>query len=170
MSNSWVTRGRKPDRNVEAALVGGGLAYLQAVLDGKPRPWLHAVSHAVGSGLAMDEHRIIDRQRANERNTKVAEQLADAANRLIDTAETTPCLPALEADSESPTYLHIMSGWRQFVAATGRFPGLVDLALEDWQALSPRERDGLSEMCWSHAVPLRVAGLDFVYQDRLLTR
>ncbi len=168
MKSNWATRGRKPDRNIEAALTAGGLRYLKAVLDGESRPWTHAVSHAVGAGFAMNEHRIVDRKRANVRNARIAEKTAEIVNCLIDLAELAEGQPVSEANVASTTYQRITSDWRRILASFGRNPSLVKLELEDWHALRPNEQTTLCQLCRTNHVCLRVAGRDLIPENLLL--
>lgn len=170
MGNRWATRGRKPDRNVEAAAVAGGLRFLKAIVDGEPRPWISALSNAVGAGVAMDKHRIADRERANERNAHLAEQVAAMLNRTLDVAGAETSAAATGSTPASPTFQQIAAEWKQFIAETGQAPGLVELTTEDWNALSPTEQVALREACESCAARLRVDGRDLGITNSLLTR
>jgi hypothetical protein len=80
----WYARGSRPERNLQAALVSGLWCYVEALVKGKPRPGLYAMTGAAASAIAMNEHRTRDRAQANERNIKLAIMTADAANGLLD--------------------------------------------------------------------------------------
>jgi hypothetical protein len=80
---TWYTTGKRPARNLEAALVGGAVGFFTAWLAGKPRPWVYATAQAVGSASAMNRHRISERINANRRNSDVAKQMGDIANSLL---------------------------------------------------------------------------------------
>jgi hypothetical protein len=81
---SWYTRGRRPERNAQAALIGGIQGFLKAVAEGRPRPWLYAATQATASAVAMDNHRLVDRAAANDRNARLGTAAADALNTLLD--------------------------------------------------------------------------------------
>jgi hypothetical protein len=97
-ANSWCTRGPRPERNAEAAVVGGALAFLKAFSDGKPRPWIYGVVSAAASASAMNEHRLAARARANARAGQYAEMTADILNQLLDLPPT----PALRPTPPPP--------------------------------------------------------------------
>jgi hypothetical protein len=92
----WYTRGARPERNAEAALFGGTLAFLEALAKGKPRPWLYAMTNATAAASAMNEHRLVARANANARGREYAELTADVLNKLFDMPPR-PALPAVES-------------------------------------------------------------------------
>jgi hypothetical protein len=89
---SWCTRGTRPARNARAALFGGTQAFVEAVVQGKPRPLLYAITRATFAATAMNEHRLVARARANARSSEYADLTADVLNHLLD-LPTTPALP-----------------------------------------------------------------------------
>lgn len=166
MGNRWATRGKKPDRMVDAALIAAGSRFVKAIIDGEARPWMPALSHAIGAGVAMDKHRIVDRERANARNSELAEKVAEAMNRLLDAADA----EKRTAPPGSPTFQLISAECNQFVAENGKNPELLGLTREDWNMLSPGERSALRHACESHGVRLLVDGQDVAATNPLLTR
>jgi len=89
---SWCTRGARPERNARAALLGGTQALVEAVVQGKPRPWLYAMARATFAATAMNEHRLVARASANARSSEYADLTADILNQLFD-LPSTPALP-----------------------------------------------------------------------------
>ena len=132
----WYTRGTKPDRNIKAAAAGGALAFLDAVLKGKPRPLLHAATGAFGSALAMNEHRLIDRVEANNRNARVSEMAADGVSQLLDLAAAAP------PQSTAP-YAVVVAQWNGFIRQSGVAPARIDVPAGVWAAMTAPERQTL---------------------------
>ncbi len=170
MGNRWATRGKKPDRMVEAALIAAGSRFVKAIVDGEARPWIPALSHAIGAGAAMDQHRIVDRERANARNTELAEKVAGALNRVLNAADAEKRAATAAPPPASPTFQMIAAAWNQFVVETGKNPGTAELTQEDWNSLSLAEQSALCHACESHGVRLLVDGQDVTTMNPLLTR
>lgn len=168
MTNKWATRGKKPNRIAGAALLAGSGRFIKAIVDGEARPWVSAISHAIGAGIAMDKHRIADRERANERNAELADLAAVFLNRVFDAADSKKLTAGTRI--ASPTYQLIVAEWEQFVAETGKCPALVELTSGDWDGLSAAEQAALCEACSSCAAQLRVGGQDLNFRIPLLTR
>ena len=91
---TWYTRGGRPERNLEAALIGGIGGFLDAVRGGEARPWLRAVTRAAAAASAMDRHRLADRARTHDTNRKFADGATDLLNTLLDTRLAHPALPS----------------------------------------------------------------------------
>ena len=89
---SWYTRGTRPERNVEAALINGLYGLLGALAKRKPRPLLYAATRAAASAAAVNKHRLADRAVANDRNTQLSDVAADALNKILD-LQPRPILP-----------------------------------------------------------------------------
>lgn len=170
MGNRWATRGKKPDRMVEAALITAGSRFVKAVIDGEARPWMPALSHAIGAGAAMDKHRIADRERANARNSELAEQVAGLLNRVLDAADAEQRVATTVAPPASPTFQLIAAEWNQFVEENSKNPELLGLTQEDWNMLSMAEQSTLRDACESCGVRLLVDGQDVTTMNPLLTR
>jgi hypothetical protein len=79
---AWFTRGTRPARNMEAAVVGALLSYVDAVARKKPQPGIHAFAGGVASAAAMNEHLVANRAAANERNGRLATAIADLASKF----------------------------------------------------------------------------------------
>lgn len=89
-STAWCTRGAQPKRNAQAALFAATQGYIEALVSGKQRPWLYAMTRATSAAVAMNEHRLAARAKANARGREYADLTADAINRLLD-------LPSIQA-------------------------------------------------------------------------
>jgi len=83
-STEWCTRGAQPQRSAHAALFAATQGYLEALASGKQRPWLYAMTRATSAAVAMNEHRLATRSKANARGSEYADLTADAINRLLD--------------------------------------------------------------------------------------
>lgn len=131
---SWYTRGRKPDRNIEAAALGGLFSLAKALATGRPRPLVYAATGAIGSAVAMNKHRLVDRAAANEAAAEVSEHAGDLLNHAFDAAEQArPSLPA------NP-YPELVRAWNDAVARTGEMPARLDVPTSMWNAMAPHER------------------------------
>lgn len=89
---SWYTRGARPERNAQAAMLAGTQALVEALVNGKPRPWLYAITRATAAASAMNEHRLVARANANARGSDYADLTADVLNKLLDLPPK-PALP-----------------------------------------------------------------------------
>ncbi|MBE7449250.1 MAG: hypothetical protein HS111_10225 [Kofleriaceae bacterium] len=85
---NWYTRGARPERNVEAALIGFLLGLLEATQQKKARPVLYGAVRAFSSAAAMDKHRIVDRLEANQNYARVGDSAADLINKLLDARDS----------------------------------------------------------------------------------
>ena len=170
MGNGWATRGRKPDRIVEAAFIAGGFRFLKAIIDGDARPWVPALAPAVGAGAAMDKHRIADRERANERNSELADKAAGIVSSLLDAADSGSQAAVAGPGPATPTYRLISSEWERFVVSTGKNPDMVELTQDDWSALSLTEQSAIHHACESCGARLRVGGQDLSTANPVLAR
>lgn len=83
-STTWCTRGAQPKRSVQAALFAAAQGYIEALTNGKQRPWLYAMTRATSAAVAMNEHRLAARSKANARGSEYADLTADAINRLLE--------------------------------------------------------------------------------------
>ena len=81
---TWHTRGSKPQRNLEAALIGGIEGLFEALQQGKRNPLLHATTRGVAAALAMKHHRVEDRCTANERNARFSSGVAEVFEVVLE--------------------------------------------------------------------------------------
>ena len=98
---TWYTRGRRPERNLEAAMVGGVEGLFDALRGGERRPWLRAVTRAVAAASAMNAHRVADRVRAHASNRKFSDGATELLNTLLDMPPAQAVLPSNPASTES---------------------------------------------------------------------
>jgi hypothetical protein len=145
---SWYTRGRKPDRNLEAAALGGLFSLVKALAEGKPRPFVYAATGAVGSAVAMNKHRVIDRAGANETATTVSEHMGNLLNHAFDAAERARALPP-----PSP-YAELVNGWNEAVAQTEHVLARFEVPARMWMAMAPHERQAFVEAASRDGVQL----------------
>jgi hypothetical protein len=84
---SWYTRGARPSRNIEAGVLASLEGLFDAVAKGKRRPLLHAMTRGLGAAIAMNEHRVVARSLAKERNDRVVDAATDILDRILDANE-----------------------------------------------------------------------------------
>lgn len=147
----WTTRGSRPERNFEAALVGGALGFVEALAKGKARPWVHAAARAVGSAAAMNEHRLVARSSANERNAEVTEKVADFANTLLDAAEERRQL------RQTAAYESVVSVWNAYMQKHGHAPEYLQIPSTTWWSMAEVHRARLVEAAQRLGVRLVLA-------------
>jgi hypothetical protein len=155
--SSWSVRGSKPGRNAQAALLGGALGFIDALVNGKPRPWVYLGTHAIGSALAMNEHRIAARAATNERNTSYAATTGDLLNIVGDALEAAP-KAQVSPPSFSDAYTMVANAWNATLNATRLPPASVEVPASVWFAMTEQERASIIACARQHGVGVSYSG------------
>lgn len=156
----YAIRGSRQARTFEGAILQATLSGLTALINGKRRPLLHAAAGLVAGAEAQGHHRLVDRARLSERHAKTAEQVADAASRLLDqvnAARVQPSRAQLPSPTESPALHLVREAWDAVTSSTGRPPG--ELHVPRWihSLLTDAEREKLQSVCLTRSVLLVIA-------------
>lgn len=139
---TWITRGRKPERNIEAAALGFLEGFFKGILAKDPNPLVRGGATALGAVVANDKHRLVDRARAKD----TADTLIDRSFKLAKAA--TPLLAAQNAAGSQPSATVAFTDIRNRVRAAGvrvGFSGVVGVPLAQWQQMSDGERSRLTQ-------------------------
>lgn len=99
MRSTWILRGTKAKRVTGAALIDATFATLAAHVNGK-NALVYGLAHALAGAEAMSHHRLRDRARAHERNSKLAEAWAEVLEKALSRPGATNCALPTTATGE----------------------------------------------------------------------
>lgn len=151
MTATWITRGKKPDRVVEAMIAGALVGGIRTWANGG-NPWIGAAAQGVASANAMTHHRLADRERAHRANSAAAEKLTDAMSSLAE---------AMSKAKKNETVDHvgwitIVEAWNNYVRANGCDPSEIGIPREMWTSMPAADRTRLVSVSQDRGVRLRL--------------